>query len=71
MELRKKANEYKKRTYGVNFSSDHMAQLISSSLNYWDSEANISSSDKQKHLNKSSETKRLTSDLQRCYCQLT
>ena len=36
IELRKKADEYKKRTYGLNFSSEHMAQVKSKNLSYWD-----------------------------------
>jgi hypothetical protein len=48
IELRKKAEEYKKRTYGLNFSSDHMAQVKSNNLSYWDIQSTDSDSEKSK-----------------------
>jgi hypothetical protein len=48
IELRKKAEEYKKRTYGLNFSSEHMAQVKSNNLSYWDIQSTDSDSEKSK-----------------------
>ena len=36
LELRKKADEYRNRGFGINFSRDHLAQIRSKNLRYWD-----------------------------------
>lgn len=43
IELRQKALEYKQRSYGVHFSSSHLAQLNANNLDSWDMNSDSSS----------------------------
>jgi hypothetical protein len=55
-ELRRKAEEYKKRSHGINFSSQHFAQLTGTDLSAWELESKTS--DTTENLKNSSYNKR-------------